>query len=61
MNKQWILRKFPVGEIKEGDLVLHDSEIPKLIDGQILIKNIYLCFICIVFFVINIRNIFLSF
>ena len=42
MNKQWILSKFPVGEIKEGDLVLHDSEIPKLIDGQILIKNIYL-------------------
>ena len=42
MNKQWILSKFPVGEIKEGDLILNDSEIPKLIDGQILIKNIYL-------------------
>ena len=42
MNKQWILSKFPVGEIKEGDLILNDTEIPKLIDGQILIKNIYL-------------------
>ncbi len=42
MNKQWILSKFPVGDIKEGDLVLNDTEIPSLDDGQILIKNIYL-------------------
>ena len=30
MNKQWILSKFPVGEIKEGDLVYQESEIPEL-------------------------------
>ena len=42
MNKQWILSKFPVGDIKEGDLVLNENEIPSLNDGQILIKNIYL-------------------
>ena len=42
MNKQWILSKFPVGEIKEGDLVYQESEIPALNEGEILIKNIYL-------------------
>ena len=42
MNKQWILSKFPVGEIKEGDLVYQESEIPELNEGEILIKNIYL-------------------
>ena len=42
MNKQWILSKFPVGEIKEGDLVYQESEIAELNEGEILIKNIYL-------------------
>ena len=42
MNKQWILSKFPVGEIKEGDLVYQESEISSLNEGEILIKNIYL-------------------
>jgi len=42
MNKQWILSKFPVGEIKEGDLVYQESEMPALNEGEILIKNIYL-------------------
>ena len=42
MNKQWILSKFPVGEIKDGDLVYQESEIPSLNEGEILIKNIYL-------------------
>ncbi len=42
MNKQWILSKFPVGEIKEGDLVYRESEIPAVNEGEILIKNIYL-------------------
>ena len=42
MNKQWILSHFPVGEIKEGDLVYQESEIPTMNEGEILIKNIYL-------------------
>ena len=41
-NKQWILKKFPVGEISEGDLVLEENEVPSLSDSQILIRNIYL-------------------
>ena len=41
-NKQWILKKFPVGEISEGDLVLEENEVPSLLDSQILIRNIYL-------------------
>ena len=41
-NKQWILKKFPVGEISEGDLVLEENEVPSLSDSQILIRYIYL-------------------
>ena len=41
-NKQWILKRFPVGEISEGDLVLEENEVPSLSDSQILIRNIYL-------------------
>ena len=41
-NKQWILNSFPVGEIKDNDLILIDSELNAINDGEVLIKNIYL-------------------
>ena len=41
-NKQWILKKFPVGEIGDEDLVLEENEVPSLSDSHILIRNIYL-------------------
>jgi hypothetical protein len=41
-NKQWILNSFPVGEIKDNDLILQDSNLSEINDGEVLIKNIYL-------------------
>ena len=41
-NKQWILNSFPVGEIKDNDLILQDSNLGEVNDGEVLIKNIYL-------------------
>ena len=41
-NKQWVLNSFPVGEIKDNDLVLKDSNLDDIKDGEVLIKNIYL-------------------
>lgn len=41
-NREWVLRRRPVGEIREGDLELVESPIPSPADGQVLIRNIYL-------------------
>ena len=41
-NKQWILNSFPVGEIKDNDLIFQDSNLGEVNDGEVLIKNIYL-------------------
>ena len=41
-NKQWILNSFPVGEIKDNDLIFKDSNLNGVNDGEVLIKNIYL-------------------
>ena len=41
-NKQWILNSFPVGEIKDNDLIFKDSNLTGINDGEVLIKNIYL-------------------
>jgi NADPH-dependent curcumin reductase CurA len=41
-NKQWILNSFPVGEIKDNDLIFKDSNLNGISDGEVLIKNIYL-------------------
>ena len=41
-NKQWILNSFPVGEIKDNDLILQESNLGEVNDGEVLIKNIYL-------------------
>src|SRR6202166_4140666 len=41
-NRQWILRKRPVGEIKPGDLELVEQPIPEPGQGQILTRTLYL-------------------
>lgn len=41
-NKQWILSKFPKGEIQDGDLTFHENELGDLKDNEILVRNIYL-------------------
>jgi hypothetical protein len=42
INRQWILRRRPTGNIGPGDLELVESQIPELQDGQALVRNIYL-------------------
>ena len=41
-NRQWILRKRPVGEIKPGDLELTEAQIPDPGKGEILVRTLYL-------------------
>ena len=42
MNRQWRLKKRPVGDIQKDDLELVESPIPDLKNGEILVRNIYL-------------------
>jgi NADPH-dependent curcumin reductase CurA len=42
INRQWILRQRPIGDIEPGDLELVESPVPELQDGQILVRNVYL-------------------
>ena len=39
-NKQWKLKRRPVGDIGKDDLELVESPIPALNDGEILVRNI---------------------
>ena len=41
-NKQWILNSFPVGDIKDNDLILKEHELSEINSGEVLIRNIYL-------------------
>jgi NADPH-dependent curcumin reductase CurA len=41
-NRQWILRKRPIGDIKQGDLELVESPIPVPGPGQFLARTVYL-------------------
>jgi NADPH-dependent curcumin reductase CurA len=41
-NRQWRLKRRPVGEIKAGDLELIDAPKPVPKDGEMLVRNIYL-------------------
>jgi NADPH-dependent curcumin reductase CurA len=41
-NRQWILRKRPVGEIKPDDLELAESPIPVPGPGEMLVRTLYL-------------------
>jgi len=42
INRQWILRRRPSGEISPEDLELVESVTPELSDGEVLIRTIYL-------------------
>ncbi len=42
VNRQWILRHRPQGEIKPGDLELVETPVPDLADGQVLVRTTYL-------------------
>ena len=42
INKQWILKSFPKGDIADTDLVLEESNLREIGDQEILIRNIYL-------------------
>lgn len=41
-NRQWILKRRPVGEIKEGDLELVEKPIPVPGPGEMLVRTLYL-------------------
>ena len=41
-NRSWILRSRPIGDVKESDLELVESEMPDLADGQVRVRTIYL-------------------
>ena len=41
-NRQWILKKRPVGDIKEGDLELVEKPIPVAGPGQLLVRTLFL-------------------
>ncbi len=41
-NLTWVLRRRPVGEVKEGDLELVETPLEPLADGQVRAKTIYL-------------------
>ncbi|MEM8921082.1 MAG: NADP-dependent oxidoreductase [Pseudomonadota bacterium] len=42
MNKQWILRKRPVGDLADGDLEYVETPVPELQDGEVRARTIYL-------------------
>ncbi|MGH8518094.1 MAG: zinc-binding dehydrogenase, partial [Panacagrimonas sp.] len=41
-NRQWILMRRPVGEIREGDLVLREDPIPAPAAGEVVVRNEWL-------------------
>ena len=42
LNKSWILRQRPVGDLKEGDLELVEGSLEPLKDGEVRTRLIYL-------------------
>ena len=42
LNRQWILKKRPIGDIKPGDLELVESPVPRPGKGQVLARTVYL-------------------
>lgn len=41
-NRQWILKRRPVGEIADGDLLLHELPVPRAADGEIVFRTRWL-------------------
>ena len=42
VNRQWILKKRPVGDAAPGDLELVEKPVPEPGPGEMLVRNIYL-------------------
>jgi NADPH-dependent curcumin reductase CurA len=42
INRQWILKRRPVGEIRPGDLALVETQVPEPGAGQFLARTVYL-------------------
>ena len=42
MNVRWVLARRPVGLVSESDFRLEEASVPLLVDGQFLVKVIYL-------------------
>lgn len=42
MNRQWVLKRRPEGDIKDGDLELVTRPVPDLAEGEVLVRNVYL-------------------
>jgi NADPH-dependent curcumin reductase CurA len=41
-NRQWILKRRPSGEIRDGDLVFETHPVPKAGEGQVVVRNEWL-------------------
>ncbi|MDP1630714.1 MAG: NADP-dependent oxidoreductase [Caulobacter sp.] len=41
-NRQWVLKKRPVGDIAPGDLAFVDAPLRPLEPGEVLVRNVYL-------------------
>jgi hypothetical protein len=42
VNRQWVLKRRPEGEIADDDLSFVESPVPELPDGHVLVRTIYL-------------------
>jgi NADPH-dependent curcumin reductase len=42
MNRQWILKRRPTGDISHGDLSFETVPLPELQEDEVLVRNIYL-------------------
>tara|TARA_B100000963_G_scaffold74250_2_gene62400 strand:- start:829 stop:1836 length:1008 start_codon:yes stop_codon:yes gene_type:complete len=43
-NRKWVLKKRPVGLVKDSDFDLVTEVLPKINEGEVLIENLYLSF-----------------
>ncbi|MBW2363456.1 MAG: NADP-dependent oxidoreductase [Deltaproteobacteria bacterium] len=44
VNRQWLLRRRPVGMVQESDFELRETPLPKPGPGEVLVKNLFLAF-----------------
>lgn len=43
VNRQWLLRSRPIGEVADADLELREAALPEALgDGQVLVRNLYI-------------------
>ena len=42
MNRQWLLKRRPEGDIAEGDLAFVETPLPETPDGHVLVRTLYL-------------------